>query len=214
MKHLLFARARKKVWAKNKKDTLVCVLIPPYTCPHATIYVSSSDYSMRTRIYICVLQALLRTHIRALMPLYMALQALLLYYPIYMSAYHYICVLKPLYMCDQTTMYVSSYHYVCVLILLYMCPHICVLIPPYMCPHAIVNVPSYLYIRVPSYHYIRVIIRLCICLLILLHKCPHMWLYICHMITRVVHTCHHTTLHMSPHFTTQVSSYMTIYMSW
>ncbi len=34
---------------------------------------------------------------------------------LHVSAYHYICVRIPLYMCPHTTIYVSSYHY--------MCPH-------------------------------------------------------------------------------------------
>ena len=74
---------------------------------------------------------------------------------IYVSSYHYICVLMLL--C------VSSYYYVCVLILRYTCAHTTICVSSYyMCPHTTIYVSS-------SYY---------ICVLILLHMCPHPTIFV------------------------------------
>jgi hypothetical protein len=75
--------------------------------------------------------------------------------PIYVSSYHYICVLILPCICPHNPIYLSSYYYTCVLMLLYMCHHttmyvcsnyhICVLIFLYMCPHTNIPMSSYYY---------------------------------------------------------------------
>ena len=102
----------------------ICVLIPLYMCPHATIHVSSYYYT-------CVL-----------IPLCMCPHT-----PIYVQSLGAALFLA-FYLCPHThtcAVYVSSY-YICVLILLYMCAVVRgssvfrLPVELYMCPHTAVNI--------------------------------------------------------------------------
>jgi hypothetical protein len=119
---------------------------------------------------------------------------------VYVSAYHYICVLMLLYACPHTTMYVSSYYYVCVLMLLYVSSYsyVCVLIVLY---------------NVFSCCCMRVLILQCLC--------PHATMYV----ALYCYICHHITVYVGLDFrggasegsditATYWSAYYTIHVRW